>query len=164
MTRTGPRWPFEGPGDAGVIRLLGQVCGLPQSWYPRQLRAAALRAGAELDGVRRYLGSENTDRYKPEGLHVGSNAHWKPQRFHCSLEKFLTKYQFIGRYESLRDHAEMLLRSLNLWDAYGSKGWGHRDKRQRLMPKPSDSIPVRDSLFAQKAKHSTNAGRAQGRI
>jgi hypothetical protein len=25
------------------------------------------------------------------------------------------------------------------------------------MPKPSDSIPVRDSLFAQKAKHSTNA-------
>ena len=103
------------------------------------------------------LGSENTDRYKPEGLHVGSNAHWKPQRFHCSLEKFLTKYQFIGRYESLRDHAEMLLRSLNLWDAYGSKGWGHRDKRHRLMPKPSDSIPVRDSLFAQKAKHSTNA-------
>ena len=103
------------------------------------------------------LGSENTDRYRPEGLHVGSNAHWKPQRFHCSLEKFLTKYQFIGRYESLRDHAEMLLRSLNLWDAYGSEGWGHRDKRQRLMPKPSDSIPVRDSLFAQKAKHSTNA-------
>ena len=51
----------------------------------------------------------------------------------------------------------MLLRSLNLWDAYGSSGWGHRDKRQRLMPKPSDSIPVRDSLFAQKAKHSTNA-------
>lgn len=103
------------------------------------------------------LASNNTDRYKPEGLHAGTNAHWKPQRYHCSLEKFLPKYQFVGRYESLRDHAEMLLRSLGLWDEYGAAGWGHRDKRKRLLPKPGDRVPVRDGLFAQKAKHSTHA-------
>ena len=103
------------------------------------------------------IASNNTDRTKPEGLHMGTNAHWKPQYFNCAFEKFMPVYSFVGRYENLRDHAETFLRSAKLWDDFGSSGWAQRPRRERFYPKPDDPVPLRDEMFARSAKHHTNS-------
>ena len=105
------------------------------------------------------IADPNTDKRRPEGLHMGTNAHWKPQRFTCSLEKFLPAYAFVGRYESLREHAETWLRAAGLWDAHGAHGWAARDRRERIKPTPGAPPPLRDEMFARSAKHHTNSDR-----
>ena len=104
------------------------------------------------------ISDPNTDKRRPEGLHMGTNGHWKPQRFTCNLEKFLPAYSFVGRYESLRDHAETLLRALGLWEDFGSHGWAERPTKERFKPDPNAPAPLRDELFARSAKHHTNSG------
>lgn len=99
----------------------------------------------------RRVASNNTDRKLADGLHLGTNAHWKPQRFTCSLEKFAHVFNFVGRYENIREHVESLLRSLGLWDTYGAQGWAPR------VFSGNGTRPPRDAIFARAAAHKTNA-------
>ena len=82
------------------------------------------------------------------GSPSGSTVRWK---------SFSPNINLLEGMSHLRDHAEMPGYSLNLWAASLPKVGATATSAQRLMPKPSDVVPVRDSLFAQKAKHSTNA-------
>ncbi|KAJ8598506.1 hypothetical protein CTAYLR_001375 [Chrysophaeum taylorii] len=109
--------------------------------------------GRRMD-FRRFVeavASNQTRRDEPYGLHLGTNAHWKPQRFSCSLEKFAHHFHFVGRYENLREHSESLLRALGLWEDVGKTGWAP--------PVPNISRPHRDSLFARAAAHRTGSDR-----
>lgn len=65
------------------------------------------------------------------------------------MEKLLPAFQFVGAYEHLALHAEMLLRSLGLWDAAGATGWWRKGRRYRA-----------DALFASNgARHRTRPRR-----
>ena len=98
------------------------------------------------------IAKNDTNRASPAGLHLGTNPHWKPQRFQCSLEKFLPVFSFVGRYEHIREHAEALLRAKGLWESFGKEGWApafyRKDKRNQTL---------RDAIFDRAAAHSTNA-------
>lgn len=117
--------------------------------------------GRKLDwrGFVDAVTSNATDRTKPEGLHLGTNAHWKPQYYQCGLEKFLPHFSFVGRYENLRDHAETFLRSRGLWAEFGASGWAPRSRGERLNPSAAAPAPLRDDLFGRAAKHHTNSAR-----
>ncbi|KAH8096167.1 chondroitin 4-sulfotransferase [Aureococcus anophagefferens] len=111
----------------------------------------------------------DTNRSRPTGLHFGTNPHWRPQRarrvfseralelvssafrrYLSNMEKLLPAFQFVGAYEHLALHAEMLLRSLGLWDAAGATGWWRKGRRYRA-----------DALFASNgaAPHARGATR-----
>ena len=81
------------------------------------------------------------------GLGPYSNAHWRPQRFMCGLDKFLPLYNFIGSFNSLREHTEMLLRATSLWDDYGATGWGSNGRyglniKARRSSQQLKSLPI----------------------
>lgn len=97
------------------------------------------------------VASNNTYRDLPDGLHLGTNPHWKPQRYICSLEKFAHVYNFIGRFENVREHAESLLRALGLWDSFGATGWAPK------LAAGLDNETRRDSLFARSSPHKTES-------
>lgn len=100
----------------------------------------------------RLVSSNNTDASRQDGLHRGTNAHWKPQRYMCALETFAPLYNFVGSHEHLREHAETLLRSMGLWNEYGKTGWAPRATRE------SNSTTIyRDELFARKSPHKTES-------
>ena len=95
--------------------------------------------------------SPNKNRSIPLGLHFGTNPHWRPQRYLSNMEKLLPVFNFVGAYEHLTLHAEMLLRSLGLWDVYGASGWWRKGRRYKA-----------DSIFAANgAKHRTKHKRSQ---
>ena len=73
----------------------------------------------------------NKNRSRPEGLHFGTNPHWRPQRYLSNMERWLPYFDFVGAYEHLALHAEMLLRARGLWDAYGAAGWRARASAAR---------------------------------
>jgi hypothetical protein len=62
-------------------------------------------------------------RYTPLGLHTRTNPHWKPQIYMCSLFKFLPVLNFIGSFDHLAVHTELLLSGLGLWQEYGASGY-----------------------------------------
>lgn len=97
------------------------------------------------------VASNNTDRRRPDGLHLGTNPHWKPQRFLCSLEKFAPVFHFVGRYENKREHIEALLRALGLWEDFGASGWAPPNRHNHTV--------LRDALFDRTAMHRTDADR-----
>ena len=109
------------------------------------------------------IASNITDKASPYGLHLGTNPHWKPQRYQCSLEKFLPVFSFIGRYENIREHAETLLRAANLWDDFGKSGWAPTFVKRPISPHRSlaehnaSNDVLRDAIFARAAAHGTNA-------
>ncbi|KAH8063706.1 chondroitin 4-sulfotransferase [Aureococcus anophagefferens] len=71
------------------------------------------------------------------------------RRYLSNMEKLLPAFQFVGAYEHLALHAEMLLRSLGLWDAAGATGWWRKGRRYRA-----------DALFASNgARHRTRPRR-----
>ena len=72
-----------------------------------------------------------TKRSDFRGLGPYSNAHWRPQRYACHLDKFLGAYDFIGSFKKLREHTEILLREKGLWDDYGSWGWNEATWKTR---------------------------------
>ena len=52
------------------------------------------------------------------------NAHWRPQSRFCGLKKYISKFTFIGNFEKLQPHAELLLKGTDTWTEFGSNGWG----------------------------------------
>ncbi len=52
------------------------------------------------------------------------NAHWRPASKHCGLVKYGSKYNFVGNFEHLQPHAELLLKGTDLWESFGKTGWG----------------------------------------
>ena len=66
----------------------------------------------------------NTDKKRPEGLHVGTDPHWRPQVLIGNLRKFLPLVNFFGNFDYLHLHAKKLLQEADLWQRYAGKGWG----------------------------------------
>jgi hypothetical protein len=62
-------------------------------------------------------------RYSPLGLHARTNPHWKPQVYMCRLHKFLPLLNFVGAFDRLAAHAELLLQGLGLWSEFGASGY-----------------------------------------
>uniref|UniRef100_A0A7S0TAN7 Carbohydrate sulfotransferase n=1 Tax=Chrysocystis fragilis TaxID=1411660 RepID=A0A7S0TAN7_9STRA len=106
------------------------------------------------EAFARRVASNNTDRASHDGLHLGTNLHWKPQRYICSFEKFAHLYHFVGRYENIREHAESLLRALGLWDDFGASGWAPPLGKNHTPP--ASRVP-RDSIFARSSSHKTGS-------
>mmetsp|Transcript_29931 Transcript_29931/g.96579 ORF Transcript_29931/g.96579 Transcript_29931/m.96579 type:complete len:365 (-) Transcript_29931:41-1135(-) len=75
------------------------------------------------------------------GLGPYSNAHWRPQRFMCSLDKFLPLYNFVGSFGQLQRHAEDLLRATGLWDDYGAWGWSGDRRFSSALKKKNPGKP-----------------------
>ena len=52
------------------------------------------------------------------------NAHWRPQSNFCSLTTHIEAFNFVGNFEKIEAHTQMLLKAVGVWDDYGSNGWG----------------------------------------
>lgn len=90
-----------------------------------------------------------------DGLHPWTNAHWRPQRFMCNLEKFLPAYDFVGSFDKLREHTELLLRSKGLWDEYGASGWVSTTTAMRRRPPPDAGGAIFDKNLAAHRQKNT---------
>lgn len=66
----------------------------------------------------------NTDPDRPEGVHRGTNPHWRPQSMVGGLGRFVDQLDFVGRFDRLHDDATSLLTRLGLWESIGRRGWG----------------------------------------
>jgi len=71
--------------------------------------------------------------------------HWEPQSKRLS-QKYWQKINFVGRFETLPNDAEKLLRRIGAWEEFGVSGWGANGT---------------EHIFSEKAsigrKHATNA-------
>jgi hypothetical protein len=51
------------------------------------------------------------------------DAHWRPQDRRMEA-KYWPYINFVGRMENVADDAEILLKSVGIWDQFGKSGWG----------------------------------------
>ena len=52
------------------------------------------------------------------------NIHWYPQSHFCGLKDNIELFDFVGNMELIENQAKLFLKCNNLWDDYGSDGWG----------------------------------------
>ena len=71
-----------------------------------------------------FVLDSNQDPTQPRGLHPGTNPHWRPQSLVGNIDRFTDRLDFVGRFDRLHEDASTLLRRLDLWDEYGTTGWG----------------------------------------
>jgi len=77
------------------------------------------------------------------------NPHWRPQSRFCNLKKYLSRFNFVGNFESLEPQAKLFLQGTDLWDSFGAHGWG----------------TTNSSMFQRnEALHRTSAGEVTGRL
>ena len=48
----------------------------------------------------------------------------RPQSNFCSLTTHVEAFNFVGNFEHLEAHAQLLLKGVGIWDEFGSNGWG----------------------------------------
>jgi len=87
-----------------------------------------------------------------EGLHSKTNTHWRPQILIANLRFYLSFHSFVGNFSHLRNDTETLLRSLGLWEEYGSNGWGGK-KYHRMSKVYTKTMSKR----GKEVQRSTNA-------
>ncbi|CAM9252478.1 unnamed protein product, partial [Heterosigma akashiwo] len=56
----------------------------------------------------------------PKGLTACTDPHWRPQMLTCGLDHLLPKYDFIGNFDHISAHTQMLLEKVGLWEKYGA--------------------------------------------
>lgn len=71
-----------------------------------------------------FILDPNQDPAQPQGLHTGTNPHWRPQSLVGNIDRFADCLDFVGQFDRLHEDASALLRRLDLWDEYGTTGWG----------------------------------------
>ncbi|MEN0006381.1 MAG: sulfotransferase family protein [Bacteroidota bacterium] len=91
---------------------------------------------SELDSIpfREFVDfaiDSNQDLRSRRGLHQRTDPHWKPQYLLSNLYKFMPCINYIGHFSNLYEDTKRLLQSVDLWEPYGSTGWG-KDGKQAL--------------------------------
>mmetsp|Transcript_7178 Transcript_7178/g.20761 ORF Transcript_7178/g.20761 Transcript_7178/m.20761 type:complete len:131 (-) Transcript_7178:136-528(-) len=77
--------------------------------------------------------------------------HWRPQVVFCQFQLYSDLFSFVGNFENLESHARLLLKSTDLWESFGSHGWGPNNesmfqKNQASHKTSSSSRNVNDFL------------------
>lgn len=83
-----------------------------------------LGRGAPFSAFVELVVDSNTETNRPEGLHAGTDPHWRPQVLIGNLKKFLPLVNFFGNFTCLHLHATKLLQEAGLWQRFAEKGWG----------------------------------------
>ena len=100
------------------------------------------------DFVDAVADTSNATRGSRTGLHPWTNPHWRPQRFLCNNDVFLSRYDFVGSFDRLAADAAALLRRLGAWDQYGRKGWGAHRSRTAIFADAADHATAAAARFA----------------
>ena len=115
----------------------------PRQYALREFGAASMSFGDFVAAVA----DANETKGSPRGLHPWTNPHWRPQRYLCSLELQLGRYDFVGSFSRLGADAEALLRRVGAWDKYGAKGWGKHRSDARIFSGSADHATTTRAAF-----------------